>query len=103
MKTNLNHIGQIVALLSFVIGTSLLAFYLYFGRNFIPLGLAFAFILIAIIINSVLFIAIIGTTILRKTEQQEALKTCGLMILNIPIAILYFYMIVTFPYQNIPL
>ncbi|WP_456441144.1 hypothetical protein [Psychroserpens sp.] len=100
MKKNINHIGQIVALLSFVIGTSLLAFYLYLGHNFIPLGLAFAFILATIIINSVLFIAIVGTTIIRKTERQEALKTCGLMLLNIPITILYFYMIVTFPYQN---
>ena len=101
MKNNLNHTGQVVALLSFVIGTTLLAFYLYFGENFIPLGLAFLFIIVAIIVNSVLFVAIIGTTMFRKTHQKEALKTCGLMLLNIPIAILYFYMVVTFPYQNI--
>jgi len=100
MKNNLNHTGQVVALLSFVIGTSLLAFYLYFGPDYMPLGLAFAFILLAIIVNSVLFIAIIGTTMFRKTHQLEALKTCGLMLLNIPISLLYFYMIVTFPYQN---
>ena len=100
MKDNLNHTGQVVALLSFVIGTSLMAFYLYFGENFIPLGLAFIFIIIAIIVNSVLFIAIIGSTLLRKTHRQEALKTCGLMLLNIPIAVLYFYIVVTFPHQN---
>ncbi|WP_033959033.1 hypothetical protein [Psychroserpens jangbogonensis] len=100
MKNNINHTGQVTALMSFIIGTSLLALYLYFGHNFIPLGFALAFIIIAIIVNSVLFIAIIGTTILRKTYQLEALKTCGLMLLNIPIAILYFYMVVTFPYQN---
>lgn len=103
MKNNLNHTGQVVALLSFVIGTLFLAFYLYFGENYIPLGLALAFIIIAFIVNSVLLVAIIGTTLFRKTHKKEALITCVLMVLNIPIAILYFYMIVTFPYQNIML
>jgi hypothetical protein len=29
------------------------------------------------------------------------LKTCGLMALNIPIAILYFFMVILFPNQNL--
>ena len=101
MKHNLNHTGQIVAALSFVIGTCLLSFYLYFGQNCFPLSLAITFIISAVIINSILFVAIIGTTLFRRTHQKEALITCGLMLLNIPIALLYFYMVVTFPYQNI--
>ena len=101
MKNNLNHLGQITALLSFVIGTCFLAFYLYFGENAIPLGSAVVFIILAIIINSILLMIILITVLFGKTHRLEALKTCVLMLLNIPISILYFYMVATFPYQNI--
>ncbi|MFT7051877.1 MAG: hypothetical protein ACJAZK_002497 [Psychroserpens sp.] len=100
MKNNLNHTGQILDLLSFVIGTSVLAFYLYFGVNFFPIGLAVAFIISAIILNSILCIAIIGNTVLHKRHVYEAIKTYVLMLLNIPIAGLYLCMVITFPYQH---
>ncbi|MFK7782199.1 hypothetical protein [Psychroserpens sp.] len=100
MKNNLNYTGQIVALLSFVIGTCLIAFYLYLGENYISLGFAISMVVITIIVNSILFITITIAAIFKRINQNEALKTCGLMLLNIPISILYFYMVIMFPNQN---
>ncbi len=96
MKTNLILTGKITALLSFVIGTMLLAFYLYFGESFIPIPLGLGFVVIALIVNTILFIIILGSAIIYQRSRIELLKTCGLMLLNIPIAIGYFYMVITF-------
>jgi hypothetical protein len=63
MKLNINQIGQIVALLSFVIGTCLLSFYLFFGEDLINLGFALAFVFITIIVNFIVF--------LLKTIQEK--------------------------------
>ena len=101
MKNNLNYIGQIVALLSSVIGTCLLAFFLYLGESYLPLGIALLIVIITIIINSILFIVITIAAVFKSINQNDALKTCGLMLLNIPISILYIYMIITFPHQNL--
>jgi hypothetical protein len=96
MKTNLILTGKITAILSFVIGTILLAFYLYFGESFIPITLGLGFVAVALIINTVLFIACLGSAIIYHRNRIELLKTCGLMLLNIPISIGYFYMVITF-------
>ncbi|WP_323789456.1 hypothetical protein [Psychroserpens sp.] len=101
MKPNINQIGQIVALLSFVLGTCLLSFYLFFGEDLINLGFALTYVIIALIINFIVFIVVIINGLFTKNNKGEALKTCGLMALNIPIAILYFYMVILFPNQNL--
>lgn len=97
MKNNINQTGQIVALLSFVIGTILLAFYLYFGEEVINVFAAFFFVVGALIANTVLITVIIGRAILYSQHRLKSLKTIALMLINIPISILYFYMVVTFP------
>lgn len=97
MKNNIIHTGKIVALLSFVIGTILLSLYLYFGDLAITTGFAISFIAIALIVNSILFAIILVSAIFKPNNRTNAIETCGLMLLNIPIAILYFYMVVTFP------
>ncbi len=101
MKNNINFTGKIVALVSFVIGTCLLSFYLYFGNSFIDIFTAASIIFIEVIVNIVILTTIIGQTLLNKTDKTDALKTCGLMLLNIPIAILYFYMMITFPTHKV--
>lgn len=97
MKNNINTTGKIVAMVSFVIGTIFLAFYLYYGEAVISIYLAFIFIVAAVIVNIVLLSVIAGAAILNKINRLEALKTITVMLANIPIAILYFYMIITFP------
>lgn len=100
MKNNLNYTAQIVALLSFVIGTCLLSFYLYFGETLVHITVPLMFVIIAIIVNTVIFAALLGVAILNTSRRVENLKTCLIMLINIPIAILYFYMFVTFPHQS---
>lgn len=97
MKNNINTTGKIAALVSFVVGTIFLALYIYYGESVVSIYLAFIFIIAAIIANTVLLTVIVGAIILNKINRLEALKTVTVMLINIPIAILYFYMIITFP------
>ncbi|SHG50052.1 hypothetical protein [Winogradskyella jejuensis] len=97
MKNNINITGRLIALLSFFIGTMLLAFYLYFGESTVQIHVAIFFIVIAFIFNTILFAVILGATLLNKTNRIEGLKTLAIMLCNIPISILYFYMVITFP------
>ncbi len=97
MKNNINNTGKTIALVSFVIGTIFLAFYLYYGEIVVNVYLAFLFIVAAIIVNTVLLTVIIGAAVLNRINRMEALKTIVIILLNIPVAILYFYMIVSFP------
>lgn len=101
MKNNINFIGKIVALLSFVIGTILLAFYLYYGEKVVDIFVAFLFVIAALIINTVIVTVIIGRTILIKSERIENIKTIAIMLTNIPISILYFFMVITFPNNSL--
>lgn len=93
---NINYTGEIIALLSFVIGTTLLSLYLYFGESFIPLKLGIGFVLMAIVVNIIIFTVVLGSAILTKQHRSDAIKTCGIMLLNIPIAIVYFFIIISF-------
>ena len=101
MNSNLLHTGKISAIISFVIGTCLFAFYIYFGEKFIDIFFAFIFVIGALIFNTILLTAIIGQALLNRIDRFEALKTMGLMLLNIPISILYFYLLINFPRHHI--
>jgi len=97
MNSNLLYTGKITAIISFVIGTCLFAFYLYFDEQFIDVFLAFFFVVGALIFNTILVIIIFGQALLNRVDRFEALRTVGLMLLNIPISILYFYLLINFP------
>ncbi|RSK39157.1 hypothetical protein [Mangrovimonas spongiae] len=96
MKNSLIITGQITALLSFIIGTSLFSIQLYFGMFAIPVLLIVGFLLTAFIANLVILSVIVGASILNKIDRNEGLKTCLIMLLNIPIALLYYYLTITF-------
>lgn len=101
MKNSINITGQVTALLSFVIGTTLLAVFLYFGEDAIAIEFAFATVVLLLIVNMVLFVVVLGSTLLNTHRRKQGFTTLGLMLLNIPIAIGYFYMVITFPTFNI--
>jgi len=92
---SISNIGKAVAILSFIIGTTLFSFFLYFGEHFIPIVVGLAFIGVAITLNVILLVANLIMSLISETNRYENLKTCGIIILNIPIAILYFYIIIT--------
>lgn len=90
---NLITTSKSIAFLSFIIGTILFVLQLYNEA----LGLiyfGFIFIIIAVIINTISLLILIFS-ILGYTEQKlELLKTIGIVLLNIPIAFLYFYILI---------
>lgn len=93
MQNNINITGKITSVLSFVIGTMLLSFYLYFKGEIVSMEMGIGFIVMAVMVNLIVFSVVLGSTILNKEHRTEGLKTCGLMLLNIPIAIGYFLLI----------
>lgn len=83
-------IGFYTALLSFLIGSLLLIlFYLTSSSNIIALGIFF--IGIAGIINTGVFIKVIFEILKEKRNKKKYYITAGVMLLNIPIVVLYFY------------
>ena len=94
--------GKIIALISFVIGTCLFSLFLYFDQSETIGMIGFYFVVIALITNSILFFILFISSAIYENYRLELLKTCGIMLLNIPIAILYVHLIVNFPTNTIP-
>ncbi|WP_191859333.1 hypothetical protein [Hanstruepera ponticola] len=86
---SLNELGQITATLSFVIGTSLLAFFLYYGESSFIIEFGLVFIIVVFTVNIVLLSVLIGSAILNPKHRLKLIKTCAIMLLNIPIVIFY--------------
>lgn len=88
---NLITTSKALALLSFIIGTILFVLQLYFQGTIRIIDIGLIFIIIAVIINTISLIALIFNLLVNTDYKLEILKTCGMILLNIPIAILYFY------------
>ena len=96
---NLITTSKSIAVLSFSIGTTLFAIQLYFrGISFISVG--FVFVIVAIIVNTISLIALIFTLLGSSKNKLELAKTCGIILLNIPIAILYFYILISIEFPS---
>ncbi len=91
---NLIDISKTIAIISFVIGTILFVLQLYFKESIALIYPGIIFILIAIIINFISLIALMFSLLGSSIEKLELLKTCGIVLLNIPIATLYFYILI---------
>lgn len=81
--------GKLTAIWSFGIGTFLFLAYLTTNNSiFLPLGLYY---LITIIPFNLIILLLVTIAMLMKKEDKIAhIKTIGLILLNIPIAWLYF-------------
>lgn len=85
-------LSDIIATLSFLIGTIILVLY------FIPIqGIdieiiltGYFYVIVAIIINLIMLIGLIISIFSFQNHQKYLLKRIGFLLLNIPIAILYF-------------
>ncbi len=87
--------SKTIAILSFAIGTILfiLQLYRFNSGNLIHTGIIF--IMSAVIINTIsLLVLLFG--LLGNTDKLEILKTIGIVLANIPIAIIYFYLLINF-------
>jgi hypothetical protein len=87
-----NKIGLFTALISFLIGTILLIiFYLTNSTSITIYGMIF--IAVAGIINLGVFVKVLINLINEKENRKKYILTSGIMLLNIPIVILYFYIV----------
>lgn len=83
-------LGIIVALLSFIIGTLLLLSFLY-DNNLKIAYIGQYFVVGACIVNFIVFLLILSFT---NTKHKDFKKTIVIMLLNIPIALIYLYIVI---------
>lgn len=89
MKTELHiKIGRQTSLLSFVLGTGIFALY-FFTSFFELLFVGFIFIALSGLVNIVILLLILLKANKDRDNRMKLLKTCGLMLLNVPVMILY--------------
>ena len=91
---NLILTGKITAGLSFIIGTILLALYLYFNHTNLIMKIGILYIIIAFCVNIILLVVLLIFFCIQTQFRLEILKTCGLMLLNLPIAFGYFILVI---------
>lgn len=97
MTETLQNIGQALALFSFMIGTCFLSLHLYYPGVSEIVMYAMGFIAIIVPINIIIFLAILISIATKRDNRLALIKTGVLMLLNIPIAFFYLYVIVSFP------
>lgn len=87
-------ISKIVAGISFILGTLLLVLFLFFREleSIVMYGLYY--VIIAFIINTFIIFWLIIKFVIRPEKREESLKSIGLILINIPIAIGYFFIVI---------
>ncbi len=90
---------KIVSIGSFIIGTFIFMLFIINPDYFPLVTFGYIFVLIAFIINSIFFVLILVSIFINKIHRKSLLKTLGLLIGNIPIATIYFFIVlkVLFP------
>ena len=81
-------IGKRSAIISFFIGTTIFVIY-FISSEAAMLLIGYAFIAIAGLINLIILIDILIKSNKDKENRNKIYKTCGLMLLNIPIMLFY--------------
>lgn len=88
-----NKLGLFTAIISFLIGTILFIIFYFTNSSSITL-IGMNFIVFAGIINAGVFIKTLIDLIKDKENRKKHLITSGIMLLNIPIVVIYFYFVI---------
>ncbi len=88
----INKIGLYTALISFLIGTILLTIF-YFTNSTTVTLYGMIFIGIAGLINSGVLVKVLIDLINEKKNRKKYFITTGIMLLNIPVVVIYFYFV----------
>ena len=89
MVKNSIRTAKITALISFVIGTILFIFFNLITYSYALLAVGVFYTAGAFFINSFVLLHILFLSFFNPNERKELLITCGIMLLNIPIAMGY--------------
>ncbi len=90
---NIKNTGKLTALISFVIGTFFLLFFVIFKTYDSIVIIGMYYIAIAFIVNSIVFLSVFISGLYFWDRRLELFATCGILLLNIPIAIGYFFLV----------
>jgi len=95
MKTiaNIKNICKFTALVSFTIGTILVILFAMNKAQDSLIIIGFYYIFIAVMLNSILLFCVFISVLYFSQHRQELLAHCGLVLLNIPVALGYFFLV----------
>ncbi|WP_159025697.1 hypothetical protein [Aquimarina sp. Aq78] len=88
-----------VATISFLLGTLLLLFFLI-SQSSIVLDIGLFYVIIASVLNVIVFVGLITNAIINYQYYKENLTTIILVILNIPITIGYIIIVANNPFPT---
>jgi len=86
----IHRIGIYTAITSFIIGTVMFLIFYFTNYGYLVMIPGIIFVIIAGIINTGIIIKIVVNLINEKENRKKYLITSGIMILNIPIALIYY-------------
>ncbi|WP_299111754.1 hypothetical protein [uncultured Winogradskyella sp.] len=90
---NIKNTCKITALVSFIIGTILVILFAI-TRTYTPIvTIGIFYVYIAVIINLLIFISVLLSAFYFWKYRLELFYHCGLLLMNIPIAIAYFIIV----------
>lgn len=91
-KQRINKVGKWTASLSFLIGTLFLMTFYFSSYTGVAIS-AYAYIITAGIFNIVIILVLAFKATTDKENRKGYLKTFGIMLINIPVVVLYFYFV----------
>jgi len=94
----LKNTAKLTALISFIMGTLILVTYVLFhsskyNTDIIQIGISY--VSIAIVINTIIFIITCSSALYYWNNRLELFASSGLLLLNIPIAFAYFFIVLS--------
>lgn len=87
--------GKVCAKYSFFIGSGLFLLFCLTRLDLLLMA-GLYYLVLALLINSVIFLLLVFMTFLQPKDYRELLTTAIIMLLNLPIAYLYYYLVMKF-------
>jgi hypothetical protein len=87
--------SKTIAIFSFLIGTIIFVLHFYFIGTTTIISTGIIFIIVAFMVNSISLLALIFVLLGNSDYRIELFKTCEIVLLNVPIAVLYSYILIS--------
>lgn len=87
-------ISKITTGISFIIGTLILVLFLFNKQHENLIMVGFYYTIIAFTINSFIFLILLSKLIIGSENNTDLLKALGIILLNLPIAFGYFFIVI---------
>jgi hypothetical protein len=88
--------ARIMAVISFLIGTTIFILHCISPQENGIIIFGFYYVIIAIIANFIMFLILIGIACIRMDSIDEIAKSLLILMANIPIAAIYFMVVINF-------